>query len=62
MNCYYTFSPDGHCLVWAPRQDPSLAWSPREITGDTYELRRLFLSDEPMIFVPWEAVQILTNG
>ena len=58
--CYYAFSPDGDFMLWSPGDPPSLSYGPREVTGDSYTVRRCF-EEYAMIHVPWEAVMIAST-
>jgi len=63
MKIYYTLDPESRCFLWLDHQiPPTLGWNSREITGDPYALKSLFMGDNEPIFVPWDVVVIMSNS
>jgi hypothetical protein len=62
METYYYTVKDGEILIWPSFMEPSMYNNP--IRGSTYGtswLRERFRNDK-MVFVPFEVVELLTNG
>lgn len=61
MNHYYTHY-EGRVLIWRQGAPPMLFNVLETLDGDSSRLRYYFERPETMVYVPWEIVQILTNG